>query len=143
MPERLRCLRCTTRSDATSLSSRLSSTRRLSIRLLSSSSLVSPAPRLDMEPEVPPCLVSASYMPVSLGLRYSRLASSTCSLASLERARFLNISSISIVLSITGVSVSSCRFLSCDGVSVSLNTISPTSRLCARSLISITLPGPK
>ena len=95
-----------------------------------------------MLPLVPPCLVSASCIPTSLGRRYFSLAVSTWSLASLVFARLSKISRIREVLSKTGFLVSFCRLRSCEGDKELSNTITSASRFSAASLTSSTLPVP-
>ena len=116
--------RCTSLVRPTSSSSFFSSVIRCSILRLSSSSFFSPVPLLLMLPLAPPCLLSASYIPTSLGSIYCSLAVSTCNFASLVWARMANISRIRLVRSMIGSSSSFPRFLTCEGVRELSNTIS-------------------
>ena len=142
MPEFLLRFLWVRRSVDTVSSSLESSVMRCSIFRLSSSSFFSPAPLLLMLPLAPPCLLKASCSPTSRGRRYLSLATSTCSLASLVLARLAKISSIRLVLSITGSLHSSFKLRSWDGVRLSSKTISSASVIFASSRSSSTLPVP-
>ena len=134
--------RCTSLVRPTSSSSFFSSVIRCSILRLSSSSFFSPVPLLLMLPLAPPCLLSASYIPTSLGSIYCSLAVSTCNFASLVWARMANISRIRLVRSMIGSSSSFPRFLTCEGVRELSNTISCAPHSSASLRTSVTFPVP-
>lgn len=104
--------------------------------------LFSPVPLLLMLPLAPPCLLSASYIPTSLGSIYCSLAVSTCNFASLVWARMANISRIRFVRSMIGSSSSFPRFLTCEGVRELSNTISCAPHSSASLRTSVTFPVP-
>ena len=112
-----------------------------SIRLRSSSNLVSPAP-LFLVPTPPLWRPRFSLAPINLGSSYWSLATSTCNLASLVFALFANISSIKAVLSMTLHFTSSSIFFICDADNSLLNTIISAFISSIKSRNSSILPLP-
>ncbi len=105
----------------------------------SSSSWVSPTPRVPMPPA---CRSRCDHCRVSRGSMYSSCASSTCVRASRLRARRAKMSRISALRSMTFLSVIFSRFRTWAGERSSSKTISPASCRSAVRFSSSALPLP-